>query len=186
MIRLLSKQETLSHFLSLSPEDRYTRFCCAASDDFIRSYVNREVGFFYGIVEHGILHPVNKFNLPSVFIDGVRSDRATVAVLHIVHDINTKSIEVAVSVLPEYKGKGLAKKLMYFAAGVATAYQAEKLVVTGLSINSPMVHLAKSCGYKIQTEYGEFEGEASTIGHDLKTIIENNIKIFKILLGVGE
>lgn len=165
MIRLLTKDEVRSHYLALSPEDRYTRFCMAASDEYITNYVNRSVGFFYGSIELQLMkNPV---------ISGV---------IHIVHDLNTKSVEVAVSVLPESKGKGIAKKLMYFALGVAEMYGADKLKISGLSNNSPMIQLAKKCGYDVHNECGEFEGEAYTIGADIKTILTNNIKLFNIFL----
>ena len=165
MIRLLTKDEAIGHFIALSPEDRYTRFCMTASDEYIKSYVSRSVGFFYGTIEfHVMKAPV---------ITGV---------IHIVHDLNTKSVEVAVSVLPEAKGKGIAKKLMYFANGVAEMYGADKMKISGLSKNSPMIQLAKKCGYEVHHECGEFEGEAQTIGADIKTIMNNNIKLFNIFL----
>lgn len=179
MIRLLTKEEALVHLLTLSPEDRYTRFCSAANDDYIRGYVEREVGFFYGFVRPLLPEDsVNQYGNKQLYI--------ATAVIHVVFNINTKTLEVAVSTLPQEKGKGLAKKLMFFAHGLAEAYNADKIIVSGLSVNSPMIQLAKSCGYNVKSSYGEFEGEISTIGTDVRTIAENNIKIFKILLGVAE
>lgn len=186
MIRLLSKDEVISHLLSLSPEDRYTRFCCSASDDFIRAYASREVGFFYGFVDLVLPKPADFCSVPVYSLKDIiyAPTQNVIGMIHIIHDINDRSIEVAVSVLPEHQGKGIARKLMAFATGIANAYQADKIVVHGLSSNSPMVCLAKSCGFEIHSEMGEFEGEASTIGRDMRDIIENNIKTFKLLVGV--
>lgn len=166
MIRLLTKQETIDHLLELSPEDRYSRFCTSASDDYIKKYVDSGVGFFYGDV---------------VWQDGCRR---VAGVVHICHNKKNASVEVAVSVLPEFKGQNIGTKLMYFTQGIAEVYQADQLLVTGLGSNSPMIQLAKSCGYSVKTEYGEFEGAASTIGADLKAIASKQIKLFKIILGV--
>lgn len=176
MIRLLTKTEAIAHFLSLPPEDRYCRFCSQASDDYIRKYVETAEGSFYGDVR--VINP--KDETGSYYYPVAVS----VGVVHIYNDIKSNSAEVAVSVLPEYKGQSIGTKLMYFAHGVAEVYQAKTINVSGLGHNSPMIQLAKACGYTVKKEYGEFEGSITTIGADIKTITDNNIKIFKILLGV--
>lgn len=172
MIRLLSKSEALGHFLMLSPEDRYCRFCMPASDDYIKRYVETAGGFFYG--EFRFVWGDSEDRFPPQLLAGV---------VHICHDKKSESTEVAVSVLPEFKGKHIGSKLMYFAQGVAEMYQSKRLVISGLGQNSPMIQLARSCGYEVKSEYGEFEGQVTTIGADLKTISDNNIKLFKIMLG---
>lgn len=167
MIRLLSKSEALEHFLELSAEDRYCRFCVPASDDYITAYIKNASGFFYGDIQ---LSPL----MPRPIVAGV---------VHIFHHKKSNSTEIAVSVLSDYKGKHIGSRLMYFAQGISEMYHSDRLIISGLGQNSPMIQLAKSCGYNVKTECGEFEGEARTIGADLKTITENNIKLFKIMLG---
>ena len=170
MIRLLSKSEALDHFLALSPEDRYCRFCVPATDDYIAAYVKNASGFFYGDMHWS----TGKSLVPIPIAAGV---------VHIFHHKKSNSTEVAVSVLSDFKGKHIGSKLMYFAQGISEMYHSDRLIISGLGQNSPMIQLAKSCGYNVKTECGEFEGHATTIGADLKTIADNNIKLFKIMLG---
>lgn len=183
MIQLLTKDQVLLHFKSLPPEDRFCRFCLNASDEYIEKYVENAKGYFYGEVEPvkvDAVIPYTGYGVPG----GYHYDfyRAT-GVLHIVHCPKTESVEIAVSVLPESKGNGIGKKLMFFAQGMAEMYRAKNITITGLGSNSPMIKLAKKCGFIVQSSFGEFEGSASTLGADIQTIAENNIKLFNIMLG---
>ena len=165
MILLCLKEKAIEHLKSLSPEDRYTRFCSTANDEYIEKYVNTAKGFFYGLFD---------------VVPNRGGFTECAALLHLVYDAKTNSIEVAVSVMQKHRGKGFSKKLMYFAMGMAEVYQAKSLIVSGLSNNSPMVNLAKECGYIVNHDYGEFEGVAETIGADFNRIVENNIKLFTL------
>ena len=168
MIRLLSKDEVLQHFLKLSPDDRYSRFCCQATDVYIRKYVDNAEGFFYG-----------ELKAP----DSIFKKWEAVSVLHLVYSKKSNTVEIAISVLSNKKGQKLGKRLMYFALGVAEMYKAKAITINGLSSNSPMVKLAKGCGYDVVSQCGEFEGEYKTIGSDIDDIVKNSANLFSILLG---
>ena len=164
----ISKSEAIIHLLGLSPEERYSRFCFPANDEYIINYVNKAKGFFYGY-----------YNLETP-IDFIKPSVKCSALLHFVYYKQDNSIEVAVSVLADYRGRGLAKALLSFGAKLAESYPVNKLYVTGLSSNSPMVSLAKSCGFELKNEYGEFEGIRETIGSDIREIVGNQLKLFEI------
>ena len=159
--QLQKRDDVINHLIELSPEDRYTRFCSVASDEFIHRYVYSAQGLFYGWKDF--------------------SSGKCVALMHLVFDKKTRNVEIAISVLPEYKGKGYAKALIQFAYDWANSICANKVVINGLSENSPMIRLAKKSGFDISTYSGEFEGQMSTIGSDLQTMFTNNIKAFTII-----
>lgn len=181
MISILSEKDILSHYLLLSPEDRFCRFCTDASDDYIVRYVKNAKGFFYGIkeIENGGPQILPNGMVPAVHYYPIIK---ICAVVHIVHDPKSGYVEVAVSVLPENKGKGYGKALMYFAQGIAEMYHAKSLVISGLSVNSPMIKLAQKCGYDVKRYGSEFEGEQRTVSNHIDDVISKQIQYFNIPL----
>lgn len=165
----------------MSPEDRYCRFCIPATDDFIKKYVESAEGYFYGVKQYVTPKADSTGGiLPLIYL---HSYWEAAAVIHIAPEPKRQTMEIAVSVLPEYKGRGYAKQLMYFAMGMAEVYRCNSVYVVGLSQNSPMINLASDCGYSVKSDHGEFEGQAVTISKDITEIISNNIKLFKLTVG---
>lgn len=124
-------------FLSLSPDDRYFRFCGRATDETIQRYIGalkwREI-CVYGMFEHG-------------------------KIIGAVELVPTESgTELAIVVRHSHKRKGIGKALMERAMVHARVRGLRKLQILCRAENEAMQALARGVGMRLTREYGEVEG----------------------------
>jgi GNAT superfamily N-acetyltransferase len=124
----------VAHFLALPLKDRCLRFGMALAPTVIAAYVNKI-----------------DFGRDAVF--GVRDDRdGLVAVAHValVHDL----AEVALSVLPAQRRRGIAGALFKRAVAHARSRRMPRLFMYFLSDNAPIMRIAQRFGMDIVAGYG--------------------------------
>lgn len=123
------------HFLALGAEDRRLRFGVGLSDHGVRDYVERI-----------------DFDRDAVF--GVFDDEIRLAgVGHLAH--GDGFAELGVSVLPEYRGRGMGGALLARAHTHARNWGVPTLFMHCLSENGAMMHLARKQGMRIAADRGE-------------------------------
>lgn len=162
----ISDAQIKEHLINLPPNDRYSRFCCVASDSFIENYVDNARGFFFGILLPDFSRPLKT---------------TCVGLLHVVLNHETSLLEIAISVDEKFRGHGFGKTLLEYGISLGEFYRAKGIIISGISSNKGMISLAKSYGFSLSNEYGEFNGKYETIGSNISTIVENNLKLLKIL-----
>lgn len=140
----INRQQVYEHLLRLSPEDRYLRFCTAASDSFIHRYV---------------FEVMNLDMSPSfgAFVDGKLVGFAHIAV------IDTEKCELAFSIDTEYRGTGLARNLMKTSIGWCREHDMKKLCMSCLRQNKKMQALATSFGLNMTITYDEAYAELGIV-----------------------
>lgn len=139
----MSIDEYAEHLKALAPEDRYMRFCYPASDDAIDATV--------GNVRKRMAEGDDE-----VFGHYSSSGKLLGAAHVAVDDTDEGRVaEVGVSVLPEGRGKGIAKALMERAILHAQNLGCEKLQTMCLVSNAQMSHLARSVGMEVNGSLGD-------------------------------
>jgi GNAT superfamily N-acetyltransferase len=125
----------LKHFLALPPKDRSTRFGAPVAPAGIAAYVS------------GI-------NLDRDAVIGVQDEaRSLVAVAHVAVEDN--AAEVALSVLPEHRRRGIASALFGMALAHARASRVPMLVMCFLIANTPVLRIARKFGMRVAATSGE-------------------------------
>ena len=140
------KSTAKQHFDQLDAESIQYRFGSALKKEAIHKYVDNAKGSFFAIMK-------------------IKSDLSLcpVSVMHLVQGSKPGEVEIGISTLKKYQGKGYAKQLMMFAKGIAELNGTETLKVFGVPDNTPMKELAKSVGFKVTQVVGEeFDGTAYT------------------------
>lgn len=151
----VSKELALEHLKILTHDERRSRFCMVKNDSALELYAKDAKGRFYGVFVIGQIIPVSLLHY--VPIDGVA--------------------EVAFSTNTYYQGKGYAKVLMYFVKGLAEIDNVDTLIMSGLSSNKAMQHLAVSVGFEVETDYGEFDARVKTWRSRCKELNKNLVQM---------
>ena len=162
-----SAREILAaHFLALPAADRYLRFATTATPQIIARYVD------------GI-----DFNRDAVF--AVRSaptgDGSRAALAGVVHAALPDDVaEIGISVLPTYRGRGLASALAKRAIAYARSRGMRALAMQVLRENAPMVRIARKLGMTIVDRGTELLARlellgrnrlGSRLGHKFATVV---------------
>jgi GNAT superfamily N-acetyltransferase len=125
----------LKHFLALSPKDRSMRFGAPVAPAGIEAYVSR-------------------IDLDRDAVIGVEDDaRSLVAVAHVAVEDN--AAEVALSVLPEHRRRGIASALFRLALAHARTSRVSMLVMCFLLANAPVLRIAQKFGMQVAAVSGE-------------------------------
>ena len=128
------------HLLSLSEEDRYLRFGYHAKDEHVQSYVEH-IDFSRDKIL-GVLDP--DLNLIAMaHLSLARPSKFTLCA------------EFGVSVLPQYRGRGLGAHLFEHSSMLARNEGVSMLFIHALSENAPMLKIASSHGAKLERFGGE-------------------------------
>jgi RimJ/RimL family protein N-acetyltransferase len=123
-----------SHFLELPAADRYLRFAAAVTPQVIAGYVD------------GI-----DFNRDAVFaVRPAPGDECRGALAGVVHAAFPDDVaELGISVLPAYRGRGLASALAERAIAYARSRGMRALAMQLLRGNAPMLRIARKLGMTI-------------------------------------
>jgi GNAT superfamily N-acetyltransferase len=125
----------LKHFLALPLKDRSLRFGAAVAPAGIAAYVSR-------------------IDLNRDAVLGVQDDsRSLVAVAHVAVEDN--AAEVAFSVLPEHRRRGIASALFRLALAHARSSRVSMLVMCFLLGNAPILRIAQKFGMRVAAISGE-------------------------------
>ncbi len=131
----LQRPALAEHFLALGVEDRSLRFGVGLPDHGVRDYVERI-----------------DFDRDAIF--GIFDDYVRLAgVGHLAH--GKGYAELGVSVLPQYRGRGMGGALLARAHTHARNWGVPTLFMHCLSENGAMMHLARKQGMRIKSEHGE-------------------------------
>ena len=123
-----------THFAALSNEDLSNRFCGAVRPAAVIEYLDQLslAGVqSYGIYDHKL---------------------ALVAACQLAD--SAECLEVGISVVPAYRGRGLARALLHRSAKYARARGLKALVIHSLADNAPMLSLARHFGMTVDVSMG--------------------------------
>jgi GNAT superfamily N-acetyltransferase len=140
----------LAHLLALGPEDRHLRFGHALSDDGIENYVA-------GI---DLLRDV-------VFVV-TDTDLTIIGAAHLAR--KETDAELGVSVLPEYRGRGIGAALLARAAARVRNWGVRVLFMNCLVENATMMNLARKQGMKIVVSGADAEAFVKLPRADLASL----------------
>ena len=162
----LQRGALLTHFLALGADDRRLRFGVGLSDHGIGEYVERI-----------------DFDRDAVF--GVFDDEMRLAgVGHVAR--GDGFAELGVSVLTEFRGKGMGGALLGRAHTHARNWGVPTLFMHCLAENAAMMHLARKQGMRIVAEHGEAEaylelppGDPASIA---KALLDDRVALFDYAL----
>jgi ribosomal protein S18 acetylase RimI-like enzyme len=125
----LDRPSVQNHFVSLDGEDRRLRFGSNISD-------------------HGLVEYVSRLDFERDGLFAVHDEDLNIVAL--VHVATTqRSAELGLSVLPEWRGKGLGNALLTRAVTFLRNRGATEVFVHCLSENGAMMHLARKNGMRI-------------------------------------
>ena len=124
-----AKPHVLRHYLALSAEDRRLRFGGALADSAIESYVR-------------LLDPAR-----DALFGVVDDEREIVGVAHV--PIQADLAELGISVLPQFRRRGIGTALVSRAANHARAAGIARLCMICLAENATMLRIAKSLGMQV-------------------------------------
>lgn len=127
-----SRELLALHFLALPSADRYLRFATPATAAFVGRYVD------------GIDFDRDAILAVGAAAVGDEGRRVLAGVLHAAYP--DSSAEIAVSVLPAYRGKGVASALVERAVAHARERGIRRLSMQLLAFNAPMVRIARKLG----------------------------------------
>jgi GNAT superfamily N-acetyltransferase len=139
-----------SHLLALSADDRRFRFGSAVSDATIRDYVAR-MDFARDAAFGSFADDLSLWGV------------AHVAVFHGV-------AELGVSVLADYRRRGIGSALFERASAFARNHFIRTLFMHCLTENAAMMHIARKSGMKIVTDGGEADAHLELAPLDAGTI----------------
>lgn len=166
-----TREQAIAHLITLSPEDRYTRFCQSKTDEGIRNYVEQAKGSFYGVFVLGSFTPVSLLH----YCPSWDNSNWCYPVLA----EGDRFVEVAFSTTREHQGKGYGQLLMLFVKGLATVDRVDMVIMNGLAENQSIKKLARRSGFEVTTEYGEFDATMRTYKRKIKDHIEFVTAIIK-------
>jgi GNAT superfamily N-acetyltransferase len=127
-----------AHFAALGTDDLANRFCHSIKPEAVSKYLDHWSAA--GIPSYGIFNP----------------DRVLVAVSQLAQFAD--ELEVGLSVLPDYRRKGLGMALLYRSASYARARGLKALIIHCLTQNLPMLSLAHRIGMTVEISNGEADG----------------------------
>lgn len=134
------RKRIVKHLLALTPQDRYLRFGYAANDEQIKRYAQNL-----------------NFEQDSIF--GVYNWRLQlIAMAHVAYSVDSHFAacsEFGVSVLSEFRGRGLGGLLFERAVTHARNEGVSMMFVHALSENLAMIKIARRAGARIEQEAGE-------------------------------
>jgi GNAT superfamily N-acetyltransferase len=120
------------HFLALSGADRYLRFATPATAGFVARYVD------------GIDFARDTVLAVHAAAIGDKARRVLAGVVHAAYPDDCA--ELGVSVLPSYRGRGVAGALVQRAVADARRHGARWLSMQLLALNQPMIRIARKLG----------------------------------------
>jgi RimJ/RimL family protein N-acetyltransferase len=127
-----ARASLVSHFLALPAQDRYLRFATSATPQFIARYVD-----------------AIDFERDAVFAvrPALTGDEDRGALAGVVHAAFPDDVaELGISVLPRYRGQGLASALAERAIAFARSRGMRALVMQFFSDNAPILRIARKLG----------------------------------------
>jgi GNAT superfamily N-acetyltransferase len=140
----------VAHFLALPMRDRSLRFCASLAPELIKAYVDRI-----------------DFDHDAVF--GVHDHRhVLVGVAHLA--FTEDLAEVALSVLPAHRDRGVGSALFEGAVAHARNRRVPRLFMQFLSGNAPIMHIAQKFGMGTVTRAGVAEAYLELQPDSLATI----------------
>ncbi len=125
------------HFSELSQEELHLRFG-TSSMNYVENYINSLKASDLIFVVYGV-------------------DGSYVGVSHLA-TCTDDTYEIALSVVPDYQGKGIGTKLFSESISHVRVKGATKIFVNCLSHNRAIQHIAKSNGFAVYTQAGWSEG----------------------------
>ena len=138
------REEILSHFLRLDPEDRRNRFGGPANDDFIRSYCNRidwSRSIVFGCFVDCVLRGVGELQVESP-------------------GPNQKA-EITSTVEGPYQGRGVGTELFRRLIEVGRERSIKTLYLTILPDNEKALRTVRKFGAELEVRHGEMKGRVS-------------------------
>jgi GNAT superfamily N-acetyltransferase len=140
----------VAHFLALPMRDRSLRFCASLAPELIKAYVDRI-----------------DFDHDAVF--GVHDHRRVL--VGVAHLAFTEDLaEVALSVLPAHRDRGVGSALFERAVAHARNRRVPRLFMQFLSGNAPIMHIAQKFGMGTVTRAGVAEAYLELQPDSLATI----------------
>lgn len=174
------QQQVTDHFLQLDPQDRRLRFGLVVSDQFIVQYVNMALADAHS----------------EMF---VIFDHDCVAAAGHVAVTNAEG-ELGVSVLPRYRGTGMASALFDRAVSYLRMHHATTVYMHCLRENRVMQHIAQKNHMQVLTEQDESDARLSiaaptplTVYHETRAtrmavadmLVRHHAKVFMKLWGLA-
>ena len=135
-----------SHLLRLNQEDRYLRFFTIAKDALIERYVRDHIDLVFG----------RGFGIITI------PDRRLIGFAHasrIENENGRVSVEVGFSVDREFRGQGLAKRLMDRVLTYCRTHHVDTMYMSCLRENRAMQAIARNAGLRIVTNADEAVAE---------------------------
>lgn len=163
----LQYAQYLDHLLGLNEDDRYLRFCSVYSDDAIKSYVE-------------------KISSSDVIIVEYSADLKIIGAVQMIfykNPQNEQIAEIGISVLSEYRGHGIAKKLLERAILYGKNHGIDKMETLCLLTNRRMQHLAKNSGLTVRETD---EGKQAVIELDSPDSFSLAHEVFSDYIGICE
>lgn len=152
------KPAILDHLMRLDLNDRYMRFFAAVSDSVLERYVNQVIN----------LSTEKSFG---IFAD----DRKTlIAFAHVSGEERVgkgKRAELGISVDKEYRGHGLAQRLIDRITVYCKANDIHTLYMSCLRENGTMQHLAKKAGLRVVLDHAEALAELKLSEYPMEKIV---------------
>lgn len=128
------------HMKRLGSDDRRMRFGSTVSDACIDAHIGRLRPFVDTVV-------------------GAFSDQAEMIGAALITRDNAGAVEISVSVLPDWRGRGIGTALVTRAMLWARNRGYRHAAVRFLSENTPMWRLARRCGMQVAKDLGDAEGQ---------------------------
>ena len=132
------RMELEQHFAALGAEDLRRRFCHTITPEGVARWLDSLIPI--GVSSFGIFNP--GLELVAVGQFGASG----------------RDLDVGLSVLSDYRRKGLAGALLYRAASFARARALTAVIVHCLADNTPMLSLARRIGMTVEISQGEADG----------------------------
>ncbi len=156
------KPKVKSHLKRLSMEDRYMRFFAAVKDTMIDRYVDEMLDF-----EHG--RGFGVFTIPN---------RKLVAFAHVsrIEQADHRvQAELGISIDVDFRGKGLAKRLMDRVLVYCRANGVNTLFMSCLRENRRMQHISRAAGLTVVVNADEAFADLNLDGSDRDTARSHEI-----------
>lgn len=139
----------LEHYLRLSPEDRYLRFCSALSDHAITKFVMNMMDFADGVA-FGIV---------------IDDELVGVAYVGKVYEHEGRdTVEAGFSIDVDHRGEGHASLLMASIIGYCRGARVQTLIMNCLRENKRMQQIARNFGLRVVLDSHEAYADLSFKG----------------------
>ncbi len=162
------RKEISDHFKKLSYEDRYLRFCSSLKDEIIDSYV-MNINF----KTDGVISVIDD---SSDLID-----KPIIGLLHVSPLDNKTDVEFGISVLKEYRNKGIASLLFGNGILFVKKHNYSTIYMNCLYENKTMQHIVKKHGFNIESNFREVTARLDINSNNIDfNVLNDNLKIFDL------